>query len=138
MAKKTATFPDLVKIMEKLRGPGGCPWDREQTHESLLKYLEEETQEVVQAVKKKDFENLQEELGDILLHVLFQANIAKQSGQFDINDVMDTLRLKLITRHPHVFDKKKGDKELTPAEVKIQWNIIKERERAKKRAAKKS
>lgn len=134
--KKKTSFNDLVKVMAKLRAPGGCPWDRAQTHESLLKYLKEETQEVVEAVEKKDFENLEEELGDILLQVLFHSNMARESGHFDINDVLATLKLKLVTRHPHVFAKKKGDRELTPDEVKQQWTIIKERERAKKRAAK--
>ncbi len=136
--KKKTSFNDLVNIMAKLRAPDGCPWDRAQTHKSLLKYLKEETQEVVEAVEKKDFENLEEELGDILLQVLFHSNMARECGHFDINDVLATLKLKLVTRHPHVFAKKKGAKEMTPDEVKQQWNIIKERERAKKRAAKKS
>jgi tetrapyrrole methylase family protein/MazG family protein len=138
MAKKKTTFNDLVKIMARLRAPGGCPWDRAQTHASLLKYLKEETQEVVEAVEKQDFENLEEELGDILLQVLFHSNLAREAGHFDVNDVLATLKLKLVTRHPHVFAKKKGDKELTPDEVKAQWKVIKERERAKKRAARKS
>jgi tetrapyrrole methylase family protein/MazG family protein len=136
MTAEKTTFDDLVDVMEKLRAPGGCPWDRAQTHESLLKYLKEETQEVVEAVEKKDFENLEEELGDILLQVLFHSNIAREAGHFNIDDVLATLKLKLITRHPHVFAKKPGDRELTPDEVKQQWILIKEQERAKKRAAK--
>ena len=83
MAKKKTTFSELVKIMAKLRAPGGCPWDREQTHESLLKYLKEEAEEVVQAVKKNDMENLEEELGDILLQVLFHSNMARGSELFE-------------------------------------------------------
>jgi tetrapyrrole methylase family protein/MazG family protein len=134
--KKKTNFSELVKIMAKLRAPGGCPWDRAQTHESLLKYLKEEAQEVCEAVEKKDWENLEEELGDILLQVLFHSNMARERGDFDINDVLGTLKLKLITRHPHVFGKDAGKEELTPDEVKRRWNIIKEEERAKKRKKK--
>jgi tetrapyrrole methylase family protein / MazG family protein len=130
--QKKTTFNDLVKIMAKLRAPGGCPWDRVQTHESLLKYLKEETLEVCVAVKKKDFPNLAEELGDILLQVLFHANIAREKGHFSIDDVLATLKRKLIVRHPHVFQK--GFKEtLSPDEVKKRWGLIKERERKKNR-----
>lgn len=133
-AQKT-TFPQLVKIMARLRAPGGCPWDRAQTHSSLLKYLREETEEVCEAVAKNDMENLQEELGDILLQVLFHSNLARERGDFSIDDVMHTLKTKLVVRHPHVFGKGKNKEVLTPDEVKRRWGLIKEREREKKRAA---
>ena len=122
-----ATFPELVKIMARLRAPGGCPWDREQTHASLLRYLTEEAEEVKIAVRKKDWPNLKEELGDVLLQILFHSNIARERGAFDITDVMTTLRNKLVRRHPHVFGK--GKKEtLTAAEVKRRWKRIKAQE----------
>lgn len=125
---KKTTFPELVKIMARLRAPGGCPWDREQTHASLLRYLKEESKEVCDAVKKKDWKNLQEELGDVLLQILFHSNIARERGEFDIKDVMTTLRNKLIRRHPHVFGKGKKEN-LTAAEVKRRWKKIKEKEK---------
>lgn len=114
--------------MARLRAPGGCPWDREQTHASLLRYLKEESKEVCDAVKKKDWKNLQEELGDVLLQILFHSNIARERGEFDIKDVMTTLRNKLIRRHPHVFGKGKKEN-LTAAEVKRRWKKIKEKEK---------
>jgi tetrapyrrole methylase family protein/MazG family protein len=129
--RKKASFRELVKIMARLRAPGGCPWDRAQTHESLLKYLREETEEVCEAVQKKDHANLQEELGDVLLQVLFHANLARERGDFDIYDVLGTLKRKLVTRHPHVFGKGKKE-ELTPDEVKRRWNLIKEKERRRR------
>ncbi|EDP74593.1 nucleoside triphosphate pyrophosphohydrolase [Hydrogenivirga sp. 128-5-R1-1] len=95
------TFEDLLKVMEELREK--CPWDREQTHESLKKYLIEEAYEVLDAIDSKDYEKLKEELGDLLLQPVFHAQIAKERGSFDINDVIDTLVEKLIERHPHVF-----------------------------------
>ena len=122
--------------MARLRAPGGCPWDRAQTHESLLKYLKEESQEVVEAVKKNDFENLEEELGDILLQVLFHATLAKEAGRFTIDDVLHTLRTKLINRHPHVFKKSKKET-LTPDDVKLRWTQIKEQDRAKRKKQRK-
>ena len=134
MKKRKATFEELVKIMAKLRAPGGCPWDREQTHESLLKYLKEESEEVVQAVKNNDMENLEEELGDILLQVLFHSNMARERGDFDIYDVLTTLKSKLVGRHPHVFGKGKKEK-LTAQQVKDQWDELKARERAQRKKA---
>ena len=128
---KKATFPDLIKIMARLRAPGGCPWDREQTHNSLLKYLKEETQEVCEAVKKKDWDNLQEELGDVLLQILFHSNIARERRAFDITDVLTTLKNKLVRRHPHVFGKGKKEN-LTAAEVKRRWKLIKRNEKKHK------
>lgn len=114
--------------MARLRAPGGCPWDREQTHKSLLKYLKEESAEVVEAVTKNDIENLEEELGDVLLQILFHSQIAAESKRFTIHDVVDTLAKKLVRRHPHVFGK--GKKEtLTADDVRRRWKAIKAREK---------
>ena len=123
---------DLIGTMHKLRAPGGCPWDREQTHATLVKYLKEESQEVALAVRKKDWENLKEELGDVLLQVLFHSDIAREAGRFDIHDVFTCLRAKLVRRHPHVFGKGRKEK-LTSAEVLRQWNIIKAQEKRRKK-----
>ncbi len=105
--KKRYTFEDLIKVMEELRNK--CPWDREQTHESLKKYLIEEAYEVLDAIDSKDDEKLKEELGDLLLQVVFHSQIARERGAFDINEVIDTLVKKLIERHPHVFGNEKPE-----------------------------
>lgn len=132
---KRTSFPDLVRIMARLRGPKGCPWDREQTHASLLRYLDEESRELRSAVEAKDWYNLQEELGDVLLQVLFHAQMAKERGAFDIDDVMATLRWKLENRHPHVFGEHRGQR-WTAQDVKDRWDELKARERtAKERAS---
>lgn len=126
---KKKSFSALVKIMARLRGPGGCPWDLEQTHKSLLKYLKEESAEVEQAVKRRDFNNLQEELGDVLLQVLFHAQLAAEAGHFSIHDVTDTLAQKLVRRHPHVFGRGKKEK-LTADDVRKRWKAMKMKEKA--------
>lgn len=130
--KKRAGMPDLVRAMTKLRGPNGCPWDHEQTHASLLKYLKEESREVELAVKKKDWVNLKEELGDVLLQVLFHSEIARQDGRFDIHDVFDVLHKKLVRRHPHVFGPAQKGK-ITSTEVIRRWHIIKAKEKRQKK-----
>ena len=127
-----ATFPELVKTMHTLRAPGGCPWDAAQTHKTLLKYLREESKEVELAIRRGDHENLKEELGDLLLQVLFHAELAAEAGRFSISDVMTVLRDKLLRRHPHVFSSIK--ERLTPAEVHRRWNKIKAAEKAGKSA----
>ncbi len=114
--------------MNTLRAPGGCAWDRKQTHESLLKYLKEETAEMQQAVKKKDWNNLEEELGDVLLQILFHAKIAEEKGRFDIHDVLETLKIKLTLRHPHVFGDAKGEK-WSAQDVVDRWDELKAREK---------
>ncbi len=124
------SFEDLVKIMEKLRSPEGCPWDRKQTHESLLPYLLEETYEVIDAVKKDSDEELKEELGDLLLQVIFHSQIAKERGAFDIENVVDSISKKLIHRHPHVFGKREDIK--TAEDVNREWEKLKEKEGKKK------
>lgn len=126
-------FAELVAIMARLRGPDGCPWDKHQTHTSLLPYLFSEADEVKQAVKKKDWENLQEELGDVLLQIVFHSRVAEESGRFNIYDVVKGISEKLKRRHPHVFG---GKKLATPGEVTRQWEEIKRAEklaRAKKK-----
>lgn len=119
-------FTRLVSIMKKLLAPEGCPWDRRQSHSTLLKYLREESSEFASAVRKKDYENMEEELGDILLQVVFHSALAEKSGHFSIRDVIRTLNSKLVRRHPHVF-RKKGN--LTERQVLIQWEKIKKREK---------
>jgi MazG family protein len=96
-------FAESVAIMARLRGPGGCPWDREQSFDSIRKYTLEETYEVLDAIERRDWANLTEELGDLLLQVLFYAQMASDDGRFSIADVLETLNRKLIRRHPHVF-----------------------------------
>ena len=97
-------FEKLGEIVKKLRSPGGCDWDKKQTHESLTPYLLEEVYEVIEAIENKDFDLLKEELGDLLLHVVFQADLAK--NKFTIEDSLDLVNKKLINRHPHIFDNK--------------------------------
>ena len=121
-------FDDLVNLMAKLRAPDGCPWDRKQTHESLKPYLLEETYEVLDTIDKQDEAKLREELGDILLQVLFHAQIATERSTFTIEDVMQLLADKLVRRHPHVFGEK-SDGALTPDQVYSNWEQIKKSER---------
>ena len=115
--------------MDRLRSPGGCPWDRKQTHLSLIKYLREESKEMEAAIRKNDMVNLEEELGDVLLQILFHARIAQEKGRFNIHDVLDTLKLKLTLRHPHVFGDQRGEK-WTAEDVVGRWAEIKKREKA--------
>src|SRR5580700_5545508 len=98
-----AAFEESVLIMQRLRAPGGCPWDQEQTFDSIRKYTLEETYEVFDAIERRDFPHLAEELGDLMLQVLFYAEMAANEGHFTISDVLDHLNNKLIRRHPHVF-----------------------------------
>ncbi len=117
--------------MERLRAPGGCPWDREQTFDTIKPYTLEETYEVLEAIDNRDWPELAGELGDLLLQVLFYAEMAKEQKSFSIDDVLDQLSAKLIHRHPHVFGEVKAD---TSDEVKRNWEALKVEER-KKRAA---
>jgi tetrapyrrole methylase family protein/MazG family protein len=126
--QKTAEelFGELVQIMARLRGEGGCPWDREQTHESIKPYLTEETYEVLEAIDDGDPEKLREELGDLLLQVVFHARMAEETGAFDLRHVIAGIAEKLRRRHPHVFGTGKAD---TAQEVLFNWEQIKQRER---------
>ncbi len=123
-------FTHAMEIMRRLRAPGGCPWDAEQSHESLKRYLIEECYEVIEAIDKNDDMLLKEELGDLLLQPLFHASIAEERGAFTINDVLETLADKLIRRHPHVF----GDQEIrTSNEQVANWEKIKKEEKGGER-----
>jgi nucleoside triphosphate diphosphatase len=115
-------FERAVSIMERLRAPGGCPWDREQTFDTIKPYTLEETYEVLEAIDNRDWPELAGELGDLLLQVLFYAEMGKEQGSFSIDDVLDRLSNKLIHRHPHVFGDVKAD---TSAEVKRNWEALK-------------
>ena len=122
------TFADLVETFAILRGPDGCPWDKKQTHQSLIKNLREESEELVAAIEKNDAENMKEELGDVLLQVLLHAQIAKEEGLFTIDDVIQGLYDKLHYRHPHVF----GDvKAKSPDEALAVWKEMKKKSREK-------
>lgn len=103
------TMDEFLKIIERLREKDGCPWDREQTHESLKKCLEDECEEVIEAIDKKDYDNLMEELGDVLLQVVMHSQIAKENGEFNFDDVVTCVTRKMIRRHPHVFGKEESE-----------------------------
>jgi len=118
--------------MTRLRAPGGCPWDREQTFDTIKPYTLEETYEVLEAIDNRDWDELTGELGDLLLQVLFYAEMAREQGTFSIDDVLDRLSNKLIDRHPHVFGDVQAD---TPAEVLRNWEALKAEEKKKRLAA---
>jgi len=122
-------FERAVEIMERLRAPGGCPWDREQTFDSIKPYTLEETYEVLEAIDNRDWDELPGELGDLLLQVLFYSEMAKEQGTFSIDDVLDRLSGKLVDRHPHVFGDTKAD---TATEVKRNWEALKVEERKRR------
>src|SRR5437588_7782388 len=122
-------FERAVSIMARLRAPGGCPWDREQTFDTIKPYTLEETYEVLEAIDTRDWEGLPAELGDLLLQVLFYAEMAKEDSKFSIDDVLDRLADKLVSRHPHVFGDVKAD---TPQEVLRNWEALKKQEKAAK------
>ena len=119
-------FEELITIVEKLRAPNGCPWDREQTSASLLPYLLEETYEVIESVDESNWEVLKEELGDLLLHVVFQASIAKDNKRFNIDESLKTVNEKLVRRHPHVFGDTKAD---AAFHAKQNWEAEKQKEK---------
>ena len=125
---KRYTFEDLVDIVEILRAPGGCPWDREQTHTSIRKDFIEETYEVIEAIDKNDKSLLREELGDVMLQVVFHAQIEREVGSFNIDDVANDICAKLIHRHPHVFGDVKAE---TSEKVLDNWEQIKGEEKSR-------
>jgi MazG family protein len=118
-------FEELIRIVERLRGPDGCPWDKEQTSSSLISYLLEETYEVIEAIDEKNWDGLKEEIGDLMLHMVFQATIAKEDELFDISESLKNINEKLIRRHPHVFDKKN----LVKDSIKPNWELQKHKEK---------
>lgn len=123
------TLDDLKEIMTRLRAKDGCPWDSVQTHESMKKYLVEETAEVLEAIDKKDPDNLCEELGDLLYQIMIHAEIEKESGHFTIDDVIDDICWKMVKRHPNVFGGPELPEGLTGSE---RWAEIKKIERAER------
>ncbi len=126
MADDLRSFDNLAAIIARLRAPDGCPWDREQTHASLKRYLLEEAYETLEALDEGDPRKLSEELGDLLLQILLHAQIASEAGQFGMSDVIEGIATKLIKRHPHVFGDAKVD---NARDVEINWEMIKQRER---------
>jgi MazG family protein len=124
------SFERLVNIMKKLLSPGGCPWDREQSHDSLKPYIIEESYEVCDAIDRGDYDNLKEELGDVALQIVFHAELARRAGLFDISDVLNGISDKMVNRHPHVF----GDLKVKDSkEVLANWEEIKKKEKSRKR-----
>jgi len=132
MATDGRKFEKLVTIMAQLRGPHGCPWDKEQTHESLVPTFLEELHEFIEAVEDGDFEAMKEELGDLCLHLVFQARLASERKRFAIGDVLDGIAEKLIRRHPHVFGTVKAKH---AADVLRNWEHIKRAEKKKGRTS---
>jgi XTP/dITP diphosphohydrolase/ATP diphosphatase len=135
-----ASFAEAVSIMQRLRSPGGCPWDREQTFETIRRYTLEETYEVFDAIERRDWPDLKDELGDLLLQVLFYAQMAAEAGHFAIGDVIDGLNRKLVRRHPHVFGEEASAaagnsasgldvNDIDASQVLRNWEEIKKRER---------
>jgi MazG family protein len=125
-------FERAVAIMARLRAPGGCPWDREQTFDTIKPYTLEETYEVLEAIDNRDWHELTGELGDLLLQILFYSEMAQEQGTFSIDDVLDRLSTKLIDRHPHVFGDVQAE---TSSEVVRNWEAIKAEEKKKRLAA---
>lgn len=127
--QKKYSFRDFIEIIERLRRPDGCPWDREQTHESLKKHMVEEANEALEAIDEEDWDHLCEELGDVLLQIVLHAQIAREAGEFDIDDVIQCVSEKMIRRHPHVF----GDIDVSNVDEGLDlWEEIKKRERMQK------
>ncbi|RMH68573.1 MAG: nucleoside triphosphate pyrophosphohydrolase [Gemmatimonadetes bacterium] len=121
-------FEELVEIMSRLRGRDGCPWDRKQTHQSITPYLLEEAYEAIEAIEHNDFTHLKEELGDLLLQIVFHAQMAHEANRFTIDDVIQAISEKMVRRHPHVFGEKKLD---TAEQVLTSWEQIKKAEKKK-------
>ncbi len=128
-SEKEYSFQDFVDIVARLRAPGGCPWDRKQTHETLKKYMVEEVNETLDAVDEGDMDHLCEELGDVLLQIVLHAQVAKEAGEFTIADVIQCASEKMIRRHPHVF----GNTKISSVDEGLDlWEEIKKREKEKK------
>lgn len=122
----TGTLSHLIEIVARLRSPDGCPWDKEQTSASLIPSFIEEVYEVIDTIDRQDHNHLREELGDLLLHLVFQADLAREAGHFNFDDVLAEICEKLIRRHPHVFG---GEKMTDTAAVLLQWDEIKRAEK---------
>jgi tetrapyrrole methylase family protein/MazG family protein len=118
-------FQELLNIMERLRGEKGCPWDKEQTRESLKPYIVEEAYELLEAIEENDPEKIKEELGDLLFQIVFQSQIARENKEFDMSEIIDKIAKKMVSRHPHVFGNTTCS---TSDEVVAQWEVQKKRE----------
>src|SRR5256885_4509933 len=128
--RAAAQFTRLVEIMATLRGPGGCPWDREQTLDTLKPFVLEETYEVLEAIDRRDHHALREELGDFVFEAVFLAQLESEAGHFSIADSLTSVADKLVRRHPHVFARDAGEPALDSAgQVKVRWEEIKVQER---------
>lgn len=126
LPKNLNKFETLVEIIARLRAPDGCPWDRKQTHASLREFILEECYEVLQAIDEENWNSLRQELGDLLLQIVLQTQIATEAGEFELGDVMNSINEKLIHRHPHIF----GSKKVKDAEeVAHNWETLKQEER---------
>jgi len=123
---KKTNLSELVKLMAFMRSEKGCPWDREQEFKDFLKHLKDESDEVLEAIKKEDYENLKEELGDLLWNIVFLCQMAKEQKRFDIYDVMTDVKKKIVRRHPHVFGNVKAS---TPEEVMVHYRRVKKKEK---------
>ncbi len=121
-----SAIDDLRQTIARLRGPGGCPWDQEQTHASLVRCLIDETSELIDTIDRLDLPHMREELGDVLIQVVFHAQLAEEAGKFNLDDVAREVNEKLIRRHPHVFG---SDKLQTSAQVLVKWEEIKAQEK---------
>lgn len=128
MTRQGERFLDLVEVLDRLRSPGGCPWDARQTHASLVEYLVEEAYETVEAIEDEDAQALREELGDVLLQVVFHARIAQETQDWDIDDVADGIITKLVRRHPHVFADATAE---TAEDVEANWHRLKAQEKGR-------
>ena len=127
-----SSIDDLRKTMARLRGKDGCPWDQEQTHQSLARCLIDECSELLETIDQNDLPHMREELGDVLIQVVFHSLLAEEAGQFNFDDVARDINEKLIRRHPHVFGEGRLE---TSAEVLAQWDVIKAGEKANRAAA---
>lgn len=126
LMRSMSAIEDLRQTIARLRGPGGCPWDQEQTHSSLVRCLIDEVSELIETIDRQDFPHMREELGDVLIQVVFHAQLAEEAGHFDLEAVAREVNDKLIRRHPHVFGDGKLD---TSAQVLVQWDQIKAQEK---------
>ncbi|MBU0485860.1 MAG: nucleoside triphosphate pyrophosphohydrolase [Proteobacteria bacterium] len=125
MPKTNANLTRLIEIIKKLRGSDGCPWDQKQTIESFKPYLLEETHELIEAIDLNDIQNIKEEMGDLFFQILFLGNLYAEKGDFTVADALESISVKMVRRHPHVFSDKKFNSE---AEMRQNWNKIKEEE----------